>query len=570
MSLFSRRINRFLTARSCTKVGWESDVAILSPDNRVFDRLFWYQSGWESTKSHGRRPGPQAWLLALTVTLLFCARAHPQTTLASLTANNTSACPTSSPLPAHCQKPFSGHVDTRPQVATPQFDQPASNVSDEDPHAYLNHGADTKIFALMMAGFCTNSETPYCHNNVQTGYTANDAATVAAQAEDMKRRHLDGVIINWEGAGTSDDAAALKMQAYLDAHHCSGPQQCDLMYFIMIDGPSTGYHVTSTGIPGTTGTSCSGRKGGSYEDCVVAHLRNDMCYMNGHHWGNDAYQKVNGHPIVLVFPDDQSIPTTGPAPSWTDVWIHVNEWNQYLPTNCAKAPYNADNGTPLIIFENTVGFTHAASSGSYYWLKPQGTDPARDQASTNIAGPSDAGTLDHFYQAALKYPNQLVWGGAFKGFDSFLSTWGTNRIMDQKCGQTWLASLTESNKFYTTTPLPFLQIATWNDYNEGTEIESGIDNCYTVSAHIDSNNLVWNLDPTNSTYASISTVSHIEIYDSRNGKDLTLAATLPASATGTYPLDSLAPGKHQLFVRMVGKNSILNRISPAVSFKQKK
>ena len=32
--------------------------------------------------------------------------------------------------------------------------------------------------------------------------------------------------------------------------------------------------------------------------------------------------------------------------------------------------------------------------------------------------------------------------------------------------------------------LPALQLVTWNDYEEGTEIESGIDNCFSLSASV--------------------------------------------------------------------------------------
>jgi hypothetical protein len=137
--------------------------------------------------------------------------------------------------------------------------------------------------------------------------------------------------------------------------------------------------------------------------------------------------------------------------------------------------------------------------------------------------------------------------------------------MDQRCGQIWIQSLTESNKYYKDTPLPFLQIATWNDYNEGTEIEAGIDNCYTVSAQIAEENLTWALDSSNAN-ASLSTVSRIEVYDSRNGRDLNLLASLPPAVTGSYRLDELPSGKHRIYVRMVGKNSILNRMSAPVPF----
>ncbi len=501
----------------------------------------------------------------IVLLLCFSAAAIAQTTLAALTANNTAACPASGKLPAHCHKPFQGQVDSRPDVATPEFDAPAGNVSAEDLHTYFTGGAATRIYANIMLGFCTSSSGG-CHNNVQTGYTSNDARTVAAQVEDMGRRHLDGAVLTWEGAGTSEDSAALKLQGYLTAKHCRGPQQCDLMYLLMFDGPSTGYTVTSTGIPGTTGESCSGKRDADYENCVIAHIRNDMCYMNGRHWGNDAYQKAGGRPMVQIFPEEGVIPATGSAPSWADVWVHIQEWNSSLPKNCGKAPYNADNGVPLVLFENSGGFTHVGSSGAYSWLKPAGTDPARDQFNLDLGPEASDVTLDNFYHAAAKHPDLIAWGGAYKGFNSSQSAWGTNRIMDQQCGQVWMMSLRESDKYYTGRALPYLQIATWNDYNEGTEIESGIDNCYRVNARVSGEDLVWNLDPGKAAAASLSTVSHMEIYDSTNGRSLTLLASTPASLGGTYPLTGLTRGPHQLFVRMVGKNSIANRISPAAAF----
>jgi hypothetical protein len=507
-------------------------------------------------------------LAILSVLLFYFIQGLAQTTLLSLTANNTSACPSSGKLPAHCQKPFPGHLDRRPQVATPEFDAPAGNVSDEDPHTYLTQGAAIKIYVNIMAGFCSDSDTGYCHNNVQTGYSSNDKKTVASQAEDIRRRHFDGAIISWEGAGTVEDSAALKLQAYIDSKRCNGSRQCDMSYLIMYDGPSTGYRVTSTGIDGTNGASCSGIRGADFENCVIAHIRNDMCYMNGRHWGNEAYLKVNGQPVVQVFPDEEVIPVVGPAPSWVDVWVHIQEWNSSLPSNCAKAPFDADNGVPLLIFENIGGFTHQASSGAYYWLKPEGTEPDRDQFVANIGPESGRFTLDHFYQTALQHADQIVWGGAFKGFNSSKAAWGANRIMDPECGQVWLKSLTESNQYYSDA-MPYLQIATWNDYNEGTEIETGIDNCYTVSGRVVGENLVWSLNATNATYASLSTVSRMEIYDSRNGRNLTLVGSVPPDSSGTYPLKELPVGDHELFVRMVGKNSILNRISQAIPFSQR-
>ncbi len=484
------------------------------------------------------------------------------TTVAELTAGNTAACAADGTLPAWCQHAFTGQRDSRSGVMTPEFDPPAGNVSDEDIHSYFSDDSGMRILANFMLGYCTKSGSTYCNNNVQTGYTADDSRTVAAQGADLMRRHIDGAIMSWDGDGTSEDNATKLFQSWADSNACSNGS-CRLTYLIMYNTASLDYNVKSTGIGGTSGKSCSGLAGATYENCVIAHLRNDICYINAAHWGNDAYEKVNGRPILEFFLYDGVIPTTGPAPSWEDVWVHIGDWVNDLPHHCSSAPYNADHGVPLIVFENASGFTQPSSSGGFYWIKPEGTDIATDQLIDNISGASD-GTLDNFLSSAVTYDRQLAFSGAFKGFNSIQATWGTGRIMDQQCGRTWIESLTESKKYYST-GAPYLQIATWNDYNEGTEIETGIDNCFTVSASAGGSSLHWNLDATDSA-VTLETVSHIEIYDVPNGGNLILVGSQSAASSGTWSFSGLSPGKHMLYVRMVGKNSILNRISSGVSY----
>jgi len=493
--------------------------------------------------------------------------AQPQTTLSVLSANNTSACPAEGERPSHCKRPFPGQQDLRPGVATPIFDPPAGNVSDEDIHGYLPGGQQTKIFANFMMGFCTGESGPRCHNNVRTGYNSDDDRTVAAQVEDLRRRHIDGAVVSWQGAGTKDDEATIRLQKYVNAHDCTGSQQCDPMYVIMYDGASLAYDVGSTHIHGTTGDGCNRRQGKDYESCVVGHLRNDMCYLNGMHWNNPAYLKSNGRPVLLIFPKGGVIPNGGGAPSWADVWKHVEDWNKKLPKHCGKAPYNADNGVPLMVFEHADGFNHEASSGAYAWVKVAGTNPQRAQYSFDVYQSHDPASIDGFYQAARQHQDKQIWGAAYKGFNSSEAAWGTDRILDQECGRLWMASLMESKKFFRDKPLPYLQIVTWNDYNEGTEIESGIDNCMSVKAAVNDGALTWSLQSSN-RLATLATVSRVEIYDSTDGEHLSLLESLPPAPHGTYSLAGLAAGPHQLFVRMVGKNSILNRMSEAVPFEK--
>ncbi len=490
------------------------------------------------------------------------------TTSSAITSNNTAACPSSGTLPIQCKEAFPGQTDTRSGVATQLYDRPAGNVSDDDIHSYIPNGSSTRIFANFLLAYCTTDDgTGHCNNNVITGYNSNDQNTAGAQAEDLIQRHIDGAVMTWEGPDTTADQATLKFQSYVNTSHCTGPQACTPMYLAMIDGPSWQYNVMNTGVPGTSGASCSGLVDTPFENCIIQHLRNDFCYLNGKHFGNNAYQKSVGRPIVQVFQDEAVISATGPAPSWADVWVQLSGWVSNLSGNCSVAPYNADNGTPLVLFETANGFTHQDTSGAYYWVEPN--DAISNQFVSNVTKASDTSnpgaTLEYFYDQAASYPQDQIWGGAYKGFNNFTAStaFGTaKRLIDQQCGTVWVDSLTESAAAYPSSPLPFLEIATWNDYNEGTEIESGIDNCYTVGASVDSSGLLsWSLNPTNATYAKLSTVAHVEVYDSTDGTNLTLLTSLPPASSDSYSVAGLPSGNHTLYVLMVGKNSILNRIA---------
>jgi hypothetical protein len=268
---------------------------------------------------------------------------------------------------------------------------------------------------------------------------------------------------------------------------------------------------------------------------------------------------------LQVFPYESVIPAKGNNVSWASVWTQIERWNHDLPRNCSSPPYNASNGVPILVFLDNSGFRQNGAGGTFYWVKPEGTTPAHDQAIDNIGPATVPGTLDNFLAEAGRHSQMVVWGGAYKGFNSVNSAWGANRIMDQKCGQVWIKSLTEVNRFNHGDGVPYIQVITWNDYNEGTDIEAGIDNCYRVNASASNDKLEWEL-AASSDQANTTTVSEIRIYDSRDGEHLQLIASQPADTAGYLTLAKLEPGKHVLYVEMVGKNSILNRLSIAIPY----
>jgi len=99
-----------------------------------------------------------------------------------------------------------------------------------------------------------------------------------------------------------------------------------------------------------------------------------------------------------------------------------------------------------------------------------------------------------------------------------------------------------------------LQLVTWNDYEEGTELESGIDNCLTVSASISGTLLQWNVK------GNENTVDHYVVYFSSDNQNL---VELDQPVVGIHAIDlspyRLASGS--LFVQAVGKPSMKNQMS---------
>ena len=118
--------------------------------------------------------------------------------------------------------------------------------------------------------------------------------------------------------------------------------------------------------------------------------------------------------------------------------------------------------------------------------------------------------------------------------------------------------------------IPYLQVATWNDYEEGTEIETGIDNCYSVSASLGSGNLNWTLTSSDLYgYGTMATIHHLTIWWAFVGdpdQTIHIAATnIPASQT-SIALSALGiPNPPvNLYVEAVGMPLFLNKMSPPV------
>ena len=466
-----------------------------------------------------------------------------QTTLTGETSNNTSACSAAS---GYCQGAFTGMSDS----TSGTYNAVPGPVSHADMHTLEYSSATTALYVHFMPWFCMQPGSTAtgpgtsCNGHIQVGYNSDDAATVKAQMSDMQARGLRGPIIDWYGPNKQiENGTTLLVKSDLESR-CIGTS-CPLSFAITED-------------QGSITHSCPMNGGGTDQtNCILGVLDSDLDYMNANFFPSSAYLRLDatnmsvsqgGRPVVFFFICEECF--TNPSPNWPYIWNQLRAHVQ-----------SYTSGSPLMwfIFRIAGGFSHMQSDGSFAWINHYGSND-----------PYGLVYLDNFYDTALKYPTLQPWGASWKGFDNTNAPWKPNvSITPQQCGNTWLqtfAEMTHNNDYGIVNQLPFLQVVTWNDYEEGTEVETGIDNCLSLSATVDSTTLSWS--PTfSASSGSENTIDHYVVFDTTDGQNLTLLATVPPG-THAIPLSSmnLASGSQTFYVEAIGKAGILNKVSNGVAY----
>jgi Glycosyl hydrolase family 99 len=163
----------------------------------------------------------------------------------------------------------------------------------------------------------------------------------------------------------------------------------------------------------------------------------------------EAYITYQGRPVIFIFPKRGRT-------NWDRVREAVNQW---------ETP-------PLLIYKDEPPPQYAHDfDGFYPWVHPSHRTPP---------DPHDWGKeyLETFYRRMQQRPGKIIVGGIWPGFDDSKASWSLNRRMDRRCGQTFEDTLKVfHNHNDPERPMPFVMVATWNDYEEGTQIENGISDC---------------------------------------------------------------------------------------------
>lgn len=374
----------------------------------------------------------------------------------------------------------------------------AGNVGKGPIASLLYPGATTKIYAHFMPWFGGA-------NHVNVGYDSTDPLQVHRQVDDMISRGISGAIVDWYGpnfARENNTTLALRAEAETRGGN--------FQFAVMED-------VGALNACGAT-AGCD----------VTAQLISDLTYAYNTYEGSPAYLTIGGRPAVFFFGVERY------AIDWTRVRAGVA-------------------GNPLFLFRNAGAFTDLNSDGGFAWVG----------LSTN-AFDIGLGYVDNFYLTSQTYPTKALFGTGYKGFNDSIAAWAPSpaRVLDQQCGATWLATLAEAGRYYSAAAqLPALQLVTWNDYEEGTEIESGIDNCVTVSAAVSGASLAWTLT------GSESTIDHYTVFVAGDGQNLMKLGDV-AAGTRSFDLSNLnlIDGSYQFFVKAVGKPGLRNQMSAPAAY----
>ena len=198
---------------------------------------------------------------------------------------------------------------------------------------------------------------------------------------------------------------------------------------------------------------------GATDEAIADFTMFHETYLSSNATGHQAYLTYEGRPVIFVFPK-------GGHTNWDKVREVVNKWNP----------------APLLIQENLPGAYADAFDGFYAWINPGDKGWSADGSNWGEQ------YLSSFYQTMQsKFPDKIIVGGAWSTFDDSKASWGLNRHISARCGQTFNDTINFWRKeFQADDPPPFMMLETWNDYEEGTALEKGVSSCGGAQSDSDS------------------------------------------------------------------------------------
>ncbi len=375
------------------------------------------------------------------------------------------------------------------------------HVSKTDVHNLIPSRRDLRWFAHATPWFGTSS-------HIDIGLNNNTTAYVAAMITDMENRGFNGVVINWYGSSDVTDGVTQKIKSYL----ASNPTN-KFSYVLMLD----------KGLKGTG-------------NLAMQNLTNQIVYCQNQYFSDPNYEHEptnGGQPILMFFGVRSAIGQSNMA--------------------YAKA---ATGENMVWVEENTNYFNESWEDETFQWTDDFGngvssSDPFNLHAVTNEF-------------SAIASNGKKAFGAMCSQFNGTLTKsvgWSLGKYLP---GSNGLCEVQRASAINAAIPanMTRMQWPTWSDWEEGTAVEAGIENNFSVSALVNGANiLTWNI-----ISGDEHTIDHYEIYASSNNIN---AALLGIVANGTHSFNvgavGLSPGNYQFYVDAIGKPCIRDHMTAGIS-----
>lgn len=279
-------------------------------------------------------------------------------------------------------------------------------------------------------------------------------------------------------------------------------------------------------------------------------------------------------PCALYNDNQPGLTCTSSADCWTKIWGSSTGGIQHHISNTTNFPVK-----PYIIHRNTSGpAAPAPNDGTFRWYNIS-TDQTYQNLGPDPHTPSvDTLGYDGWLTSAFNTPPAVFLGVGYGKVDHAQSPFeiGDHKLVDARCGQTFLDTMNRPavKGFGTAHPFQALELATWDDYDEGSEMETGIDICVnTFSASLNGSALNWSINFNNAQYGNETKIDHYAIYYTTDGSTnttidhpLTLLTNMAVNGSGSYsfPLPNTLPNPTILYVKAVAKPMLQNRLTAGV------
>jgi hypothetical protein len=260
--------------------------------------------------------------------------------------------------------------------------------------------------------------------HIAVGYSTQDPIEIRKQIDQAKDLGISGFVVDWYG----------DREPFLDRSYAliqSIAAERNFKVALMYD-------------------ESSGDAAEATDDALAAFDKASQTYLAPNAVGRQAYLTYGEHPMIFIFPK-------GGHTDWNRVREEINRWNP----------------SPLLIYEDRPTPYTDLMDGFYAWVNPGEKGWTADGSNWG-----EDYLRGFYHRMQSKYPNKIAVGAAWAGFDDSKAAWGLNRHISERCGKTFSDTLSLAQENSSPDhPLPFVLIATWNDYEEGTAIERGLAEC---------------------------------------------------------------------------------------------